>query len=187
MALVVKMLGELRDVQRVPSDPVEIGDNLQAGRDGPEVGGHGRMEGYNIQAQPHLGYRLVGIPDKMLPEEVTWKLGTKIIGKKVYSYQSTSSTMDIANQLANSDAQEGTCVFAEQQTKGRGRLGREWISPKGKGIYLSVILRPKILPQEAPKITLMAAVSVARQAVRPQMLSPTMPPALTGSRSGSME
>jgi len=120
-----------------------------------------RADGYNIQAQPHMGYKLVSVPDKMIPEEIAWKLGTHVIGKKIYSYQSTASTMDIATQLANSAAHEGTVVFAEQQTKGRGRLGREWISPKGKGIYVSVILRPKILPQEAPKITLMAAVSVA--------------------------
>jgi hypothetical protein len=91
---------------------------------------------YNIEAQPHMGYKLVSIPNRLLPEEVAWKLGTHIIGKKIYSYQSTSSTMDVANQLANSGAAEGTVVFAEHQSKGRGRLGREWISPKEKGIYV---------------------------------------------------
>jgi BirA family biotin operon repressor/biotin-[acetyl-CoA-carboxylase] ligase len=68
--------------------------------------------------------------------------------------------MDVALQLGIKNASEGTLVLAETQTKGRGRLGRNWFSPKYKGIYLSLILRPKILPQEAPILTLMSAVSV---------------------------
>lgn len=120
-----------------------------------------REQGYEIDAQPHLGYKLLSVPDRMLPEEITWQLGTKVIGKKVYSYEKTDSTMDIAQRLAGSPDSEGICIFAEEQTKGRGRLGRSWQSPKSKGIYLSVILKPDISPDEAPKITLLAAVAVA--------------------------
>ncbi len=132
-----------------------------------------RSEGYNIIAQPHLGYKLIAVPDKLIAEEISYGLGTKLIGKKIYSYETADSTMDIAHRLAQTGSPEGAVVFCEGQSKGRGRLGREWASPKGKGIYLSLILRPKILPTEAPKITLMSAIAVAK-AIRKQTLLPAL-------------
>ena len=120
-----------------------------------------RKEGYEITGEPHVGYRLTGTPDKLLPEEILHGLGTKIIGKKIYSYEMTDSTMDVAHKLARSGSPDGTVVFSESQTKGRGRMGRHWVSPKGKGIYFSPILRPDVAPAEASKITLMSAVAVA--------------------------
>lgn len=120
-----------------------------------------RKEGYEITGEPHVGYRLTGTPDKLIPEEISYRLGTKTIGKRIHSYESTGSTNDIAQRLAESGSPEGTAVFSEGQSKGRGRLGREWSSPKGKGIYLSLILRPKISPTHASKITLMSAIAVA--------------------------
>jgi len=120
-----------------------------------------RKEGYEITGEPHVGYRLIGTPDKLISEEVSHGLGTKIIGKKIHSYESTDSTNDVAHRLAQSGSPEGTVVFSESQSKGRGRMGRHWVSPKGKGIYFSLILRPDVSPAEAPKITLMSAVAVA--------------------------
>jgi len=73
--------------------------------------------------------------------------------------------MDVAWQLGIKGSCEGTVVIAESQTKGRGRLGRNWFSPKYKGIYLSLILRPKILPNQMPLLTLMSAVSIC-EAIR---------------------
>ncbi len=124
-----------------------------------------RNTGYVIEAVPHLGYRLLSTPDKLLPEEISYHLKTKIIGKKIFYYKTVDSTMDIAFDLGIKGYPEGTVVFAEQQIKGRGRLGREWFSPKAKGIYLSLLLRPQFLPQESPKLTLMAAVSI-NQAIK---------------------
>lgn len=115
--------------------------------------------GYDIVAVPHLGYKLVSCPDKLFPQEIQLDLGTKIFGKKIVYHETVSSTMDIAFQRALERAPEGTVVCAEHQTKGRGRLGRTWASPKGKGIYMSVILRPKFSPLEVAKVTLLAAVS----------------------------
>lgn len=132
-----------------------------------------RDEGYNIVAQPHLGYKLISAPDKLIAEEISYELHTRLIGKKIYSYETTDSTMDIAHRLAQTGSPEGTAVFSEGQSKGRGRLGRQWLSPKGKGIYLSLILRPKILPTEAPKITLMSAVAVAK-AIRNETSLPAL-------------
>ncbi len=119
-----------------------------------------RKLGYDIEATPHLGYRLLETPDKFLPHEISWELGTKLIGKMIHSFKSTKSTNDLAYKMAEEGAAEGTCVFAEEQTKGKGRMSRLWVSEKG-GIYVSIILKPKMLPSETPKITLVAAVAVA--------------------------
>ncbi len=116
--------------------------------------------GYDIVAVPHLGYRLISSPDRFYPYEITHGLNTKFIGIKNYYFDTVSSTMDIASQLAMKGAPEGALVIAEAQTKGRGRLGRNWFSPKYKGIYFSLILRPKILPNQTPLLTLMSAVSI---------------------------
>ena len=116
--------------------------------------------GYDIVAVPHLGYRLVSSPDRLLPSEVNYGLNTKFIGKKIYYFDIVQSTMDSAWQLGMKDSPEGTLILAETQSKGRGRLGRSWFSPKHKGIYLSLILRPKIPPHQASILTLLAAVSV---------------------------
>jgi BirA family biotin operon repressor/biotin-[acetyl-CoA-carboxylase] ligase len=118
-----------------------------------------RDTGYDIVAVPHLGYKLISSPDRLYTYEITRGLNTKQIGKKTYYFDTVSSTMDIALQLAMKGSPEGTIAIAEFQTKGRGRLGRSWSSPKYKGIYLSLILRPKILPSQSPVLTLLAAVS----------------------------
>ena len=123
-----------------------------------------RHIGYDIEAQPHLGYKLTGIPDKLLSHEIMWGLKTKVIGKKIYSYASIDSTNNIAYKMAEEGADEGSVIVAEEQKKGKGRIGRSWSSPKGE-IYFSLILRPGMVPTEVSKLTLVAAVSVA-QAIR---------------------
>ncbi len=121
-----------------------------------------REQGYRILAQPHAGYQLLSIPDRMIPQELTWNLRTRRIARRVYAYESTGSTMDVAHRLASAGEPEGTVVVAEAQAQGRGRLGRRWLSPKGKGIYLSVILRPPLPLSSVAHVTLMAAVAAAR-------------------------
>ena len=97
-----------------------------------------RELGYEIEATPHLGYKLVTRPDRLIPEELKDNLKTKFLGKKILSYESVDSTNDTAYHLAESGEKEGTVVIAERQRKGKGRQGRHWASPKG-GIYLSSI------------------------------------------------
>jgi BirA family biotin operon repressor/biotin-[acetyl-CoA-carboxylase] ligase len=116
--------------------------------------------GYDIVAVPHLGYRLESSPDRLFALEITHGLNTKFIAKKIHYFDYLASTMDLAMQLGIQAAPNGTLVLAESQTKGRGRLGRSWFSPKYKGIYLSLILRPKISPSTAPILTLLSAVSI---------------------------
>jgi len=117
--------------------------------------------GYEIIAVPHLGYRLISIPDRLFPFEVERDLGTEFVGRKIYYFEGISSTMDMAMQLGMKGCPEGALVLAENQTKGRGRLGRSWFSPKHKGLYLSLILKPKTLASGVSMLTLLAAVSVS--------------------------
>lgn len=119
-----------------------------------------KYAGYDIAAVPHLGYKLLSSPDRLLPYEISSHLDTKFIGKKIYYYENVASTMEAATDLGIKRAPEGTIVVAEAQTKGKGRLGRIWFSPKYKGIYFSLVLRPNIMPNQAPVVTLLAAVAV---------------------------
>lgn len=121
-----------------------------------------RAEGYEIDAVPHLGYKLMAAPDSLIPSEIRWKLKTKTFGREVISYKKVDSTNDIACELAEKGMKEGTVILAEEQIKGKGRHGRSWASPSKGGIYMSCILRPRIVPNEIPRITLLAAVAVAR-------------------------
>ena len=124
-----------------------------------------REEGYDIEALPHLGYKLVAIPDSLIPSEVKWKLKTKVFGRIVISYRKVDSTNIIAYELAEKGIKEGAVILADEQTEGKGRHGRHWSSPSNGGIYMSCILRPSIAPNEISRITLLAAIAVA-QAIR---------------------
>ena len=110
-------------------------------------------DGYIIEAAPK-GYKLISSPDLLLPYEFP------SLEQRIHYFPKVGSTMDIARELATKGAGEGTIVIAEVQVRGRGRLSREWLSPKG-GIYFTLILRPKINPAYAPRINLMASVAVA--------------------------
>lgn len=121
-----------------------------------------REEGYQIESQSRLGYRLQEVPDKLYPEEVQDGLSTNIIGQSIIYYERLGSTNDLAKVLAAQGVIEGTVVVAEEQSSGRGRRGRAWASPGGHGVWMSVLLRPKLSPANAPKITIMAAVAVVR-------------------------
>lgn len=121
-----------------------------------------RAEGYEIEASPHLGYRLISIPDSLIPGEIKWGLKTTILGKTLISYKKVDSTNDAAYELAEKGLAEGAVILAEEQVKGKGRHGRPWTSPPKGGIYMSCILRPTMEPNEIPKITLLAAVAVAK-------------------------
>lgn len=121
-----------------------------------------RQEGYEIAAIPHIGYKLETSPDRLLPHEITYGLKTKFIGHEVFVKESTGSTMDDAFGLGMAGCPDGTIVCAETQTQGRGRLGRRWVSPKDKGLYFSVVLRPDFALTQMPYMTLMSAVALAQ-------------------------
>ncbi|UCG69379.1 MAG: biotin--[acetyl-CoA-carboxylase] ligase [Thermoplasmata archaeon] len=93
--------------------------------------------------------------------EIASHLGTKIIGKTIHGFDFVLSTNDSARTFVEEGVDEGTVVFAEVQRAGKGRLNREWISPKG-GLWISIILKPNIKPKEATIMTLLAGVAVAK-------------------------
>ncbi len=127
-----------------------------------------RSLGYDIEASPHLGYRLVSVPDVLHADDLLSRLpDVKIVGRDIRVFQETTSTNDIMEKLARDGVKEGVVVFAEAQTKGRGRLGRKWISPCNKGLWFSVLLRPDLCPQAATQLTVAAATALAR-AIRQQ-------------------
>jgi len=119
-----------------------------------------RKQGYDIEAAPKRGYRIRSTPDKLLPWEINFDLGTQAIGQQIIYKDSVSSTMDEAFALGVAGAAHGTVVCAETQTKGRGRMGRQWVSPPGKGIYVSIILRPQVNLSEVAQLTLVSAVAL---------------------------
>jgi len=122
-----------------------------------------RRLGYEIEASPHRGYRLVSAPDLLHADDLLARLGkTCVIGRDVQVFQQTNSTSDVAEKLARDGVKEGVVVFAEGQTKGRGRLGRKWLSPPGKGLWFSVLLRPSLRPQEVTQLTIAAATALWR-------------------------
>ena len=89
------------------------------------------------------------------------RLSGKRIGNNIHFFTEVDSTNDVLFKLARGGAPHGTVVIAESQTKGKGRLSRQWSSPPGCNIYASIALRPPIEPVYAPQITLMAGVAVA--------------------------
>jgi BirA family biotin operon repressor/biotin-[acetyl-CoA-carboxylase] ligase len=124
-----------------------------------------RKLGYVIEAHPHHGYRLVQTPDRLIADDLRSRLNTKIIGSEIIVFQQTTSTNDAVLRLGCGGFAEGLVVFAETQTAGRGRHGRVWSSPNGKGLWFSVLLRPLFGAAAAGRITVAASVAVA-QALR---------------------
>jgi BirA family biotin operon repressor/biotin-[acetyl-CoA-carboxylase] ligase len=118
-----------------------------------------RALGVEIKGHHGTGYQLLKIPDILVPSLIQGKLGESEIGHDIIHQFRTNSTNTAALNLAQKGAAHGTVVVAEEQTAGRGRLGRTWYSEKSSGIYVSVILRPPFSPTAAPILTLMAGVA----------------------------
>lgn len=121
-----------------------------------------RESGYAIDSATNRGYRLIASPDVLTPEEIRCGLRTRTIGKKIVVLQEVDSTNEEAKRQAQCGAPDGSVFLAEQQTGGKGRLGRIWESPAGTGIWFSVLLRPSLVPSEISSITLLAGIAVCR-------------------------
>lgn len=118
-----------------------------------------KRDGYSIGTAPGRGYKLLEMKDKLLPGEIENSIHNNIIGKQIIYFDSIDSTNNYAKKKAG-QLRDGTVVLAEEQISGRGRRGKEWISPKGTGIWMSLILKPDIPPREGIKMTQIAAVAV---------------------------
>ena len=121
-----------------------------------------RSQGYNIESVNKKGYRLVDEPTDLLnPQNIYRNLKTKFIGKNVLHFETIDSTNDYAKKIGN-ELRDGSVIISEEQTKGKGRLGRVWESKAGEGIWISIILKPNIIPNKAPFITLIAGASIVK-------------------------
>ncbi len=118
-----------------------------------------RGEGYEIEARTGLGYRLTAAPDVLTEAEIRSFLGpTRLVGRELRCFEELDSTNNYLKSWT--DGPDGAAVTAESQTAGRGRMDRSFQSPRGQGIYLSVLLRPPLPPDRLPPVTALAGVSV---------------------------
>lgn len=122
-----------------------------------------RQKGHIIEAVSSKGYRFLGSPAPFDSDSLSCLLPSTIIEdfNFVFLNEATSTNTE-AFQRADAASPEWTVVIADRQTAGKGRLGRQWVSPGGVNIYLSVVLRPELPPFEAPQLTFLSAVAVAR-------------------------
>ena len=121
-----------------------------------------RSQGYNIESVNKKGYRLVDEPTDLLnPQNIYRNLKTKFIGKNVLHFETIDSTNDYAKKIGN-ELRDGSVIISEEQTKGKGRLGRVWESKAGEGLWMSIIIKPNIIANKAPFITLIAGASIVK-------------------------
>ncbi|GEK34138.1 biotin--[acetyl-CoA-carboxylase] ligase [Kurthia sibirica] len=119
-------------------------------------------DGYSFETIHKKGYILKNEPNLIDAARIKAALDTPTFGQAIHYFDTLPSTQPVAHQLAQEGAAAGTVVICEEQTAGRGRMQRQWVSQKGKGIWMSVILRPDVPPYEAPQFTLVAAVAIVK-------------------------
>lgn len=115
--------------------------------------------GVHVKGQPRTGYFLEKVPDIVTPNMLRQRLKGNVFGKRIYHFFKTDSTNRVAMELGHAGGPEGAVILAEEQTAGRGRAGRTWHSERGTGIYLTLLLRPRLAPVQAPLLTMMAGLS----------------------------
>lgn len=123
-------------------------------------------EGYIIESVTAKGYRLSKNSNHLSEQLISSKLSSSVLGSSVIVLDETDSTNNYAKKLVQKNAPHGTVVVADRQTAGKGRLGRSFVSSKGIGLYMSVILRPDFGISVAPLITSVAAVAAAEAVER---------------------
>lgn len=118
--------------------------------------------GYEIEAQQNKGYKLMAAPDLMTEAEIKSLMHTDWVAKEVLYFDTIDSTNTKAQELAEKGYPSGTLVVADKQESGKGRRGRSWVSPSGTGIFMTLMIKPDINPNNASMLTLVAALAVAK-------------------------
>ncbi len=126
-----------------------------------------RELGVRVKGQQRTGYFLEQVPDILTPDMLRQRLKGSLFGKRIYHFFKTDSTNRVALELGHAGEPEGAVVLAEEQTAGRGRAGRAWHSERAAGIYVTLLLRPRLAPVQAPLLTMMAGLS-AHAAIQAQ-------------------
>ncbi len=117
--------------------------------------------GYEINIDDDKGLKLEEAPDILEPYEIKRGLESKYIGHCIHFYDEVESTSDTAREYLENNAEEGTVIIAGRQTAGRSRKKDDWASPEG-GIYMTMILKPDITLTQAPKLTIVTGVAIAK-------------------------
>jgi BirA family biotin operon repressor/biotin-[acetyl-CoA-carboxylase] ligase len=126
-----------------------------------------REVGVRVKGRPHTGYFLERVPDVLTPELLRARLKSSLFGKRICHFFRTDSTNRVGMELGYAGEPEGAVILAEEQSAGRGRAGRSWHSERAVGIYVTLLLRPRISPMQAPLLTMMAGLS-AHKAIQAQ-------------------
>jgi len=127
-----------------------------------------REIGVRVKGHPRTGYHIERVPDILVPQMLSHRLYGTPFARRIHHFFKIDSTNTAAIRLAEAGEAHGTIVLAEEQTAGRGRAGRTWLSEKSSGIICSILLRPPIAPVQAPLLTLVAGLA-ARDAVAEEL------------------
>lgn len=157
------VLSQLEENRGIPLSGETIAKELSVSRAAVWKAVHALQEdGYRIEAVPNQGYTLCTDNDLLSAQGILPFLKTAVETHDIRVYPCVSSTNQEAKKMALDGAPQGAAVLAEEQSAGRGRLGRSFFSPRGSGLYISVILRPRTDASNAVLITTAAAVAVCR-------------------------
>jgi BirA family biotin operon repressor/biotin-[acetyl-CoA-carboxylase] ligase len=126
-----------------------------------------RELGVRVKGQQHTGYFLEKVPDILTPDMLRQRLKGSLFGKRVFHFFKVDSTNRVALELGHAGEPEGAVVLSEEQTAGRGRAGHNWHSERATGIYVTILLRPRLAPVQAPLLTMLAGLS-AHAAIQAQ-------------------
>lgn len=117
--------------------------------------------GFRLEYHPYQGVTYLGAPGRLCPDQIEWDLGTRHVGRRIAVWSRVSSTNDLAARAAGSQANDGLVIIAEEQTQGRGRLGRSWVAPPGSSLLLSLLLFPPPELAQVCWMTTLGAVAAA--------------------------
>ena len=117
-------------------------------------------DGYEIEAVTNRGYRLAGVPDTIAEEEVASRLQTERMGRQIRYFSRIDSTNQYAKRIAEEGAPDGTLIIADEQTAGKGRSGRTWVTPPAEAIAFTLLLRPELSPDRISMVTLVMGLAV---------------------------
>lgn len=175
LSLKDELLKKLIESKGNPVSGQKIADELQVSRTAiwkyvKEL----EKEGYEIGSVRKKGYYLISIPDQVNKMNIQKFLCTKKYGSTIHYRETCESTQIIARNEAQNGAKDGTVVIAEKQTASKGRLSRHWESAHQEGIWMSVILRPHLTLQQAPQMTLVAAVAITKAIIDVTKLTPAI-------------
>ena len=118
-----------------------------------------RKDGFEIDSRPNCGYRLTRMPDVLSPEALS-RAGTRQMGRRVLLFDTLDSTNNEIKRQSINQVENGLTVIADGQTGGRGRRGRSFVSPAGKGLYLSLLMQPRCSLEEVSMLTAWSAAAL---------------------------